>query len=99
MLIFVYPESIGHMILCKEMCLDRSLVREIYESNQVSGISMILIKSYDDALSKFVLSIDRIIKNIGNKYPFFIISVSPFKEYQSNIRNYLQSFNYTEIPY
>ena len=61
---FIHHKSIGDLKQCEEICEEiygRGIIREIYDSNMVSGISVTLVKSYDDALSKFILDVDSIL--------------------------------------
>lgn len=95
---FVHQESIGDLTKCKQtLSPSRNTINEIYDSNQVSGTSLILVESYDDALSKFVINIDTIEKQLDYVYPFTLITVSPFEEYVENISKYLLARGYFEL--
>ena len=42
----------------REDAINRKLINEIYDSNQVAGISIKLVKSFDDGESKFILNLE-----------------------------------------
>ena len=93
---FIHHKSIGDLKQCEEIISCRGIIREIYDSNKVSGISVTLVKSYDDALSKFILDIDSILNilstnKLKKEYPFVLIEASPFDKYTKEITKYLSS--------
>ena len=72
---FIHHKSIGDLKQCEEICEEiygRGIIREIYDSNKVSGISVTLVKSYDDALSKFIIDIDSILKILSTKANYIL---------------------------
>ena len=101
---FIHHKSIGDLKQCEEICEEiygRGIIREIYDSNKVSGISVTLVKSYDDALSKFIIDIDSILKILSTnklkKYPFVLIEASPFDNYTEEITKYLSSKDFLRL--
>ena len=81
---YIHNKSIGNIQLCEDT-MNRKMINEIYDSNQVAGISIKLVKSFDDGESKFILNLESIEKQVNYCYPFVMLSVSPFKEYEINI--------------
>jgi hypothetical protein len=101
---FIHHKSIGDLKQCEEIisCRGRGIIREIYDSNKVSGISVTLVKSYDDALSKFIIDIDSILNilstnKLKKEYPFVLIEASPFDKYTEEITKYLSSKDFLRL--
>ena len=103
---FIHHKSIGDLKQCEEIydswILCRGIIREIYDSNKVSGISVTLVKSYDDALSKFIIDIDSILNilstnKLKKEYPFVLIEASPFDNYTEEITKYLSSKGFLRL--
>ena len=92
---FIHHESIGNLKQCEAIFVRiAEMIREVYDSNKVSGCSHILVKSYEDAQSKFILNIDLIARKLDNRYPFVLIIVSPFDEYVEDITEFMASKGY-----
>ena len=87
---YIHNKSIGKIQLCED-AMDRKMITEIYDSNQVAGISIKLVRSFDDGESKFILNLESIEKQVNYCYPFVMLTVSPFKEYEININTFILS--------
>jgi hypothetical protein len=93
---YIHNKSIGNIQLCED-AIDRKLINEIYDSNQVAGISIKLVRSFDDGESKFIFNLASIEKQVTFCYPFVMLTVSPFKEYEININTFILSNGYFRL--
>ena len=96
---FVHEDSIGDIEKCKITFKNPTMLRQIYETNQVTGVSSALVRSYEDGNFKYIININFIQKNLEKlyptkQYPFVLIKTSPYNEYQNNIIDYLENNGY-----
>ena len=95
---FIQTSSIGNEQLWEERLYDDGpLMNRIFNTNQISGYLMMIVHNYKEADENLVLNIREIIQKIGSNYPFIIVNMSIYEEYQSDIKDYLLSFNYIAI--
>ena len=94
---FVHQSSIGCEVGCDESISYRDMICEIYESNQVSGISCMTIKSPIDAQKKFVSFVAEGL----DRYPFVVLKVSPFTEHFNTVTSFIELKGYYRVinPY
>jgi hypothetical protein len=94
-LTFVHENSIGNKAKCKEINGNQSMIQQVYDTHQVSGISTTFVKNKDDASSKFIINIEKL--HTKGKYPFVILEVSPYDEYKNSVTDHLKKNGYVDI--